>query len=112
MLLNLLLNALDALGGSGKISVRAHPAGDDAVLLCVQDDGPGLAPEIAEHLFEPFSTTKPPGQGTGLGLAVAHTIVESLGGRICAHNAEQGGACFELRLPLARPAAQAVRVAV
>lgn len=107
VVLNLLLNAIDALEGRGHvtISVDLDPAAAVA-LLRVTDDGPGIAPEIASHLFEPFSTTKPPGKGTGLGLAVTHTIVEGLGGSMRAGNGVPGGAWFEVRLPLAgaRPA--------
>ena len=102
VLLNLLMNAVDALSGAGHVAISARREGDQQVLLRVQDDGPGIPAEIAEHLFEPFCTTKPPGQGTGLGLAVAHAIVESFGGSIRADNLGQAGACFELRLPLAR----------
>lgn len=102
VVLNLLLNAIDALAGHGQITISAQRSADaDAALLRVCDDGPGIAPEIAARLFEPFSTTKPAGKGTGLGLAVTHTIVEGLGGSIRAGNREQGGAWFEVRLPLA-----------
>ena len=102
VVLNLLLNAIDALAGHGQIVISAQRAPEaDAVLLRVSDDGPGIAPEIAQHLFEPFSTTKPAGKGTGLGLAVTHTIVEALGGTISAGNGEKAGAWFEVRLPLA-----------
>jgi two-component system NtrC family sensor kinase len=99
VVLNLLLNALDALAGAGRIEIRveAEPDGQ-RVCLRVSDDGPGIAPEIAHELFEPFSTTKPPGKGTGLGLAVAHAIVDALDGTIEAHNRTEGGAVFEVRL--------------
>jgi two-component system, NtrC family, sensor kinase len=100
VVLNLLLNALDALAGRGTISIVASLDGG-AALLRVSDDGPGIAPEMLAHLFEPFSTTKPAGKGTGLGLAVTHTIVQGLGGSISAGNGEQAGAWFEVRLPLA-----------
>lgn len=104
VVLNLLLNAVDALQGRGTIAISARTATDgDLAVLRVSDDGPGIAPEIAQHLFEPFSTTKPAGKGTGLGLAVTHTIVEGLGGSISAGNGEKAGAWFEVRLPLARP---------
>jgi two-component system, NtrC family, sensor kinase len=106
VLLNLLMNAVDALSGAGHVTVRARHDDEQHVLLQVQDDGPGIPAEIAEHLFEPFCTTKPPGQGTGLGLAVTHAIVESFGGSIRVDSVDklgQVGACFELRLPLARP---------
>ncbi len=100
LLLNLLFNAADALGGKGRIEVRASSVGGD-VRLTVEDDGPGIASEIIDQAFDPFVTTKAPGQGTGLGLAVCHTIVERLGGSIEAANREQGGAAFEVRLPAA-----------
>ena len=113
VVLNLLLNALDALAGAGTIEIHAErdPHSDDMVVLRVEDDGPGIAPEIAHTLFEPFSTTKPAGQGTGLGLAVTHTIVESLSGSIEGGNRSSGGAVFVVRLRRAR-ALQPVRAAV
>jgi signal transduction histidine kinase len=100
LLLNLLFNAADALGGKGRIEVRAHNGGG-VVELVVEDDGPGIDREILDQVFDPFVTTKAAGQGTGLGLAVCYTIVERLGGAIEAANREQGGAVFEVRLPAA-----------
>ncbi len=100
LLLNLLFNAADALGGKGRIEVRASSC-NGVVRLTVEDDGPGIDGEIIGQVFDPFVTTKAPGQGTGLGLAVCHTIVELLGGTIEATNREQGGAAFEVRLPAA-----------
>ncbi|MCB9612422.1 MAG: HAMP domain-containing histidine kinase [Sandaracinus sp.] len=100
VVLNLLLNAKDAMGGTGTVHVRLRR--DEGVAeLVVRDEGPGIAPEILDRLFEPFVTTKPVGQGTGLGLAVCHTLVERLGGTITADNPTEGGACFVLRLPMA-----------
>lgn len=116
VVLNLLLNAIDALSGKGQITISADLLAEGGMaMLRVSDDGPGIAPEIAQHLFEPFSTTKPAGKGTGLGLAVTHTIVEGLGGSISAGNGAVAGAWFEVRLPLAplgsaRPAS--IRTAV
>jgi signal transduction histidine kinase len=101
LLLNLLFNAADALGGKGRIEVHASN-GDGMVRLTVLDDGPGIAEEIIAQIFDPFVTTKAPGQGTGLGLAVCYTIVDQLGGSIEAENRPQGGAAFEVRLPAAR----------
>jgi signal transduction histidine kinase len=101
LLLNLLFNAADAIGGKGRVEVRASN-GDGVVSLVVQDDGPGIDGAILDQVFDPFVTTKAPGQGTGLGLAVCHTIVELLGGSIEAANRDQGGAAFEVRLPEAR----------
>ena len=100
LLLNLLFNAADALGGKGRIEIRAAN-GEGVVQLIVADDGPGIDRDILEQVFDPFVTTKAPGQGTGLGLAVCYTIVEGLGGSIEAANRQQGGAAFEVTLPAA-----------
>lgn len=102
VVLNLLLNAADAIEGEGVIRLEVHPTGDGFVELVVADTGPGIAPEVRDHLFEPFVSTKPTGQGTGLGLAVCHTIIERLGGTIEAGDAPEGGARFVIRLPAAR----------
>ncbi|MBT8454425.1 MAG: HAMP domain-containing protein, partial [Deltaproteobacteria bacterium] len=101
LLLNLLFNAADALGGKGRIEVHARDAAG-VVELIVEDDGPGIDSEIIDQVFDPFVTTKAAGQGTGLGLAVCYTIVERLGGTIEASNRTQGGASFEVRLLAAR----------
>ena len=100
LLLNLLFNAADALEGKGTIEVRARNGGD-VVQLTVEDDGPGIDETILDQVFDPFVTTKGAGQGTGLGLAVCHTIVERLGGSIEAGNRKEGGAAFEVTLPTA-----------
>ncbi len=98
VVLNLLLNAVDAVDGEGEVVIELGTDGDQ-ILVAVSDDGPGIAPEVRDQLFEPFVTTKPVGRGTGLGLAVCHTIVERLGGSLRATEASSGGARFELRLP-------------
>ncbi len=100
LLLNLLFNAADALGGQGRIGVRASN-GEGIVQLTVEDDGPGIDAQIFDQVFDPFVTTKPAGHGTGLGLAVCHAIVEQVGGSIQAGNREEGGAVFRVRLPAA-----------
>ncbi|MCA9575585.1 MAG: ATP-binding protein [Polyangiales bacterium] len=99
--LNLLLNAVDALAGDGLVRVTLAPDGEE-LLLQVSDSGPGIAPVVREHLFEPFVTTKAAGEGTGLGLAVVHGLVERAGGRIAADDAteeEGGGARFRVWFP-------------
>lgn len=101
LLLNLLFNSADALSGRGTIQVSAS-AVNGTVQLVVSDDGPGINDEILDQVFDPFVTTKPAGQGTGLGLAVCHTIVDRLGGSIRAENRNDGGAAFEVSLPAAR----------
>ncbi|MFK7987682.1 MAG: sensor histidine kinase [Sandaracinaceae bacterium] len=100
VVLNLLLNAADAMDSEGTIRLEVS-ADDTHVELAVSDTGPGIDPAIADHLFDPFVTTKPAGEGTGLGLAVCHTLVEQLGGSLDAENAEEGGARFTVRLPRA-----------
>ncbi len=101
LLLNLLFNAADALAGRGTIEISASGA-NGSVQLVVSDDGPGIDDQILDQVFDPFVTTKPAGQGTGLGLAVCHTIVDQLGGSIRAGNRAGGGASFEVSLPAAR----------
>lgn len=106
VVLNLLLNAADAIGageeGEGTIRLEVHPSEDGRhVQLVVSDTGPGIPADVLEHLFEPFVTTKPTGEGTGLGLAVCHTLVEQLGGALEADNPPEGGARFTVRLPVA-----------
>ncbi len=107
VVLNLLLNSIQALGKEGRITVRAEsiesgrlPTGGRALRVTVEDDGPGIAAEALPHLFEPFFTTKAPGEGTGLGLSVSWGIVKDHHGAIFARNRPEGGACFELELPL------------
>jgi signal transduction histidine kinase len=95
--LNLLLNAGDATGGSGRVEIRARSE-REGVAVEVRDTGPGIAPADLPRIFDPFFTTKDPGEGTGLGLAICHRILEAAGGDIQAANAPGGGACFTLRL--------------
>ncbi len=97
---NLLLNAADARGGKGEITLWARVEGN-AVQVTVSDDGPGIPADVRETLFDPFVTTKDPGHGTGLGLAICQSILEGSGGRIrLTHPQPARGASFELTLPL------------
>jgi signal transduction histidine kinase len=97
--LNLLLNAYEAIRDGGEILVDAV-CRDQAVVVTVSDNGPGIAFEQLERIFEPFFTTKGPG-GTGLGLSIAKNIIDSFGVKITASNASQGGAVFKLKFPVA-----------
>jgi len=112
ILLNLLLNAADAIEGEGTITVVLEGEGEsegevERVRLVVSDSGPGIAKEVLGRLFEPFVTTKPPGSGTGLGLAVCLSLVEGFGGRMSAENVEGGGARFTIAAPRAPRSASA-----
>ena len=100
VLSNILLNAAQAMGGAGVIEVHARRA-NARIVLSIRDRGPGIAEDCLPHIFEPFFTTKPPGEGIGLGLAISYEIAHELGGAIRAFNHPEGGACFELALPLA-----------
>jgi len=102
VLLNLLLNACDAVEGRAERRIEIASGRDDAdALIVLRDSGPGFDPEVMAHLFEAFFTTKPAGKGLGLGLALSRLLVDSLGGRLTAANDPAGGARFEIRLPLA-----------
>jgi len=102
VLLNLVLNAADAVGAGGHIRIEAT-AVDGGVSLRVSDDGPGVAAEVQGRLFEPFVTTKEVGKGTGLGLAVCRGLVEAAGGSIELDATVSRGASFVLALPAAHP---------
>ena len=102
-MLNLVENARDAIGSrpDGRISVstRLGEAGDRAMLV-VEDNGPGVPPDLKDRVFTPYFTTKHAKGGTGLGLAIVHRIVSDHGGRIAVSDAPGGGARFAIELPL------------
>ncbi|UWR23873.1 ATP-binding protein [Sulfitobacter sp. S190] len=98
VLVNLLRNALDATKSERNPSVEIILSAGETATLTVRDNGPGI--EDLDALFEPFYTTKQPGDGVGLGLAISSGIVADLGGRLTARNGQAGGAVFEMQLPI------------
>jgi two-component system, NtrC family, sensor kinase len=99
VLVNLLLNAVDAAGTGGRIRVRTEVAPSGRARVIVADSGPGVPETDRARVFDPFFTTKPPGRGTGLGLAIVQRVVEDHGGTVVAERAPEGGAAFVVTLP-------------
>jgi signal transduction histidine kinase len=95
---NLLVNAADAIGEQGTVTVSTELV-DGQVRVRVSDTGIGMSEQTLKHLFQPFFTTKPTGEGMGLGLAVAHGIIQSHGGSISVDSKPGVGTCFTLVLP-------------
>jgi PAS domain S-box-containing protein len=103
-LLNLVNNALDASPVGGVVVIRAEAVerdGQAGVALCVADGGDGIADDVLPHIFDAFFTTKPPGQGTGLGLSLARHVATAHGGDIDVETAAGGGTTMRLWLPAA-----------
>lgn len=98
VIINLLRNALDATKEQDQTRIDILVTIGEMMRLSVEDNGPGI--EDLDALFEPFYTTKQPGDGVGLGLAISSGIAVDLGGRLLARNAAKGGAVFELQLPI------------
>ncbi|MGU3420708.1 PAS domain S-box protein [Methylobacterium sp. D54C] len=119
-LVNLVVNARDAMDGEGRLrirlrrttripAVRAHPAQrGDFIAVSISDTGSGIAPENLERIFEPFFTTKTVGQGTGLGLSQVFGFAKQSGGEITVESREGAGTTFTLYLPRVAPAAASV----
>jgi PAS domain S-box-containing protein len=113
VLMNLAVNARDAMPNGGKLTIttknvtldtnhiREHPGAisGDYVMISVNDTGTGMTNEVKKHLFEPFFTTKPPGKGTGLGLATCQTIVEQCAGHMSVSSEVGKGASFKVYFP-------------
>jgi two-component system sensor histidine kinase HydH len=103
VVLNLVLNAIEAAGDGGRVVVRLDAerrGGQERVCLSVEDDGAGIEPEHLERIFDPFFTTKEPDRGTGLGLMISHQVVADHGGTIEVRSEPDEGAEFRVRLPM------------
>jgi len=96
VLANLLRNAANASPQGGAVDIKVRTT-DSEVIFTVIDDGPGVAPEIADYMFEPFASTTH--EGTGLGLAISAYVMKLLGGRISYRRAPERGACFTVSMP-------------
>jgi two-component system sensor histidine kinase HydH len=106
VLVNLLINALDALKHDGRVDVSLKVSSRGGLKLSVADTGPGVPRAVRDRLFTPFASTKP--TGTGLGLCISRRIVEEHGGRMTLANRSEGGACATVVLPLLREKSDAV----
>ncbi len=104
LFMNIILNAAQAMQGSGKLTVstKRGPNGKRAH-IAIADTGPGIPPDVMPQIFDPFFTTKEEGEGTGIGLSLVYGIVENHGGTIRAVNREPNGTCFFIELPLSTP---------
>lgn len=104
VILNIIDNAIDAVGQNGEVFISTSQEGGEAIIT-IMDSGGGVPTEYIDKIFDPFFSTKKPGEGTGLGLAVCYTLMESLGGRIELVNNPGKGAIFRLHLPIATESA-------
>jgi two-component system, cell cycle sensor histidine kinase and response regulator CckA len=120
VMINLIVNANDAIAGTGAITVHVETSQLDQhaaavadvqsgrfAVIAVSDTGSGMIPDTLAHVFEPFFTTKPPGQGTGLGLATVFGIIRQAGGQIDVESVPQRGTTFRILLPAVEPATRA-----
>lgn len=99
IIINLVVNAMDAVGPRGNVWVKAYRQGNK-LLVDVEDDGPGIPTAVAERLFEPFFTTKPIERGTGLGLSISRGIARRYHGDLSFRARQGGGTVFTLELPV------------
>lgn len=99
ILLNLIDNALDAIGHDGKVTITTIPVGQEIAVL-IADNGPGIPPEVMKRIWDPFFTTKEQGKGTGLGLAISQNIIRTLGGSIDVQSKVGEGTVFTVKVPI------------
>lgn len=97
--LNIINNAIDAIGKSGLIKIQSQQAGTD-IQVVIEDNGPGIAEEVLPNIFEPFYTTKETGKGTGLGLSITYGLIKKLGGDITVQSHLDHGTVFTITIPL------------
>jgi len=101
VLLNLAINSFEAMtavpSDARRLAIHAGCDGNGDILISMRDSGPGFPSGMVEQLFEPFFSTK--AEGTGMGLAIARSIVEAHGGTLSGENCDDGGACFTVHLP-------------
>ncbi|RNC73148.1 MAG: sensor histidine kinase [Desulfuromonadales bacterium] len=99
--INLVMNAVQAMGEGGKLFLRTAPGRDSTVVVQVADTGPGIPAETLDRIFTPFFTTKEPGEGTGLGLFITRKLMDGVGGTIGVESALGEGTTFTLAFPVA-----------
>jgi two-component system NtrC family sensor kinase len=97
-LVNLIINAIDAMGEAGTLTLSTTREGNDT-LIRIGDTGRGIPPHLMQRVLEPFFTTKPAGQGTGLGLAIAYSLVRKHAGTLELESVEGRGTVATIRLP-------------
>jgi two-component system NtrC family sensor kinase len=100
--LNLISNAIDAIGKDGRVEVLSR-LGGGRIRVEIVDNGPGIPPEMQKRIFDPFVTTKQAGKGTGLGLWISYNIMEKLGGKISFSSQARKGTTFTVEIPVVIP---------
>jgi two-component system, NtrC family, sensor kinase len=103
VILNLVTNAIDAIGKDGTVTVRSRRVKNE-IRVTIADTGPGIPENVQRLIFDPFYTTKSAGKGTGLGLWISYNIIEKMGGRLTVTSREGHGAEFAIQLPIVAPA--------
>jgi two-component system NtrC family sensor kinase len=102
VILNLVNNAIDAIGKDGTVSVKSS-RDQSQLRVVIADTGPGIPESMQKKIFDPFFTTKSTGKGTGLGLWISYNIIEKMGGKLSLHSREGQGAAFTITLPIVQP---------
>jgi signal transduction histidine kinase len=106
VLVNLVVNAIQAMPGGGRLTVATRAEGEDHIAITVEDTGVGMSEDVLRQIFVPFFTTKDVSEGTGLGLSVVHGIITAHGGSVNVESQAGRGTEFEIRLPVVGPQAE------